>query len=153
MFRKKNNQTQTVSSHITELDSLMSHWCWERCTPSEVKGDYKCSASRQRCSAPRGLICQLIYPEHAFGELRGQQNTICRAQSLIKWRSGTCLLPDNCYARSRQANWCLRLLVIRSLTIYKANPKVTFLLVASFPRLNLLITGSKRQSVTWDSCL
>jgi len=142
---------KTKPSHFTELDSLMSQGCWERCTPSEVKGDYERSASLQRCSVPRRLICRLIYPEHAFGELQGQQNTICRAESLIKRRSGTRLLPDNCYVRSRRANWCLRLFVIRSLTIYNADPKVTFLVVAPFPCLNLLITGSKR--LTRDSCL
>lgn len=153
MFKKnpKNDQptpNQTTSSHLTELGSLMSHWCWECCAPSEVKGDYKCSASQQRCSVPRRLICWLIYPKCAFGEWRGQQNTICRARSLIKGRSGTRLLPDNCHIRSRRANWYPRLFVIRSLTIYKANPKVTFFVVAPFPRLNLLITGSKRQSLT-----
>lgn len=88
----QNKKPQTISS-LTELNSFRSHWCWECCTPSEVRGDYECSASQQRCSVPRRLICRLIYPERALGELRGQQNTICRARSLIKRRSGTRLLP------------------------------------------------------------
>lgn len=116
---------QTISSFLTELD-FVSHGCGECCTPSEVRGDYKCSASQERRSVPHRLICQLIHSEHALGELWGQQNTICRAGNLIKRRSGTRLLPDNCYVRSRRAN--RDFFVIRPLTFIRQVQKALFFL-------------------------
>lgn len=92
-----------ISSLLPERDSFRSHWCWERFSLSEGKGDYKSSGSQQRCSVPRRLVCWLISPKHVFGELWGQQNTICRARSLIRSRSGTRLLPGSCHVRHRQA--------------------------------------------------
>lgn len=79
-----------ASAHTLELDSLMN-WCWERCAPPEAKGDYKCSAPRQRCSAPHWLLWQVIYPERTLGE----QNSICRAQG--EWRED---LAHSCTPRT-----------------------------------------------------
>lgn len=82
-----------ISLLLSQQDSFRSHWCWERLSLPEVEGDYKSSGCQLRCSVPRRLICWLISPKHVLGEPWGQQNTICRARSLIRSRSGTRLVP------------------------------------------------------------
>lgn len=78
--------TATPKASACSFQSWTGSWATDagKASLPEVKGDYKSSASQQRCSVPCRLICRLIYLEQALRELWGQQNSTCRAQSPIR---------------------------------------------------------------------